>query len=48
MHIRFRMTNLHGMPLDMLGRPRHLVTIRRLLRNFQAVANLAQRNRTSS
>ncbi len=38
MHIRFCMTNLHGALLGMLDRPRHLAAIRRLLRNFQAVA----------
>ncbi|MEI6273168.1 MAG: ATP-binding protein, partial [Phycisphaerae bacterium] len=43
MQIRFCMTNLHGMLFDMLDRPRHLATIRRLLRNFQAVAILGAR-----
>ena len=37
------MTNLHGMLLVMLDRPRHLADIRRLLRNFQAVAILGAR-----
>ena len=43
MQIRFCMTNLHGMLFGMLDRPRHLATIRRLLRNFQAVAILGAR-----
>ncbi len=43
MQIRFCITNLHGMLFGMLDRPRHLATIRRLLRNFQAVAILGAR-----